>query len=92
MEYKWSKTGVFICGLHTNSTAEAAGKAKSRKLAKGRACSVLQHGWFKRKADTNREAKLENLSFSKLIRNVERLLNLLVFQVEALQSLVGFFK
>lgn len=65
--------GFFFCGLHTNSLAEAASKAKSRKLAKRRACSVLQHGWFKRKAATNREAELESLNFSKLIRYVETL-------------------
>lgn len=81
MEYKWSKIGgggglvffFFPCGLHTNSLAEAASKAKSGKLAKRRARSVLQHGWFKRKAPTNREAELESLNFSKLIRYVATL-------------------
>lgn len=84
MEHDWGFYLWFTYKLNWKQQA----KPRVKKLTKGGACSVQQHGWFKRKADTNWEA---NLSFSKLIRNVERLLNLLVFQAEALQNLVVFF-
>lgn len=75
MEYKWSKTGFSVCGLHRNSIGSSR---QSQEENTGQRKSMFS-------------SKLENLSFSKLIKNVERLLHLLVFQAEAVQNSVGFF-